>query len=253
MTRLARFAVLLLAAAISAGPAATAADPSSAISIPVPQLPDREMVHYQVVELAGASPATEDLLADGTPPAVLVDFTSRLERIWQRLTLYENAIIAVEVEGDGWRMAKKVRIPDQALDSYKAFFVTDELERFRPWSPGDASRDQTVLRIASGGRDVSRSWPSTAVIPEQIERLRLVLQDVVRALSEDREVTNPIVGYKASIGDVLIGDDQKSYKVVRILQQGALLELESASEPVRRFVAVKDLHLYFFTVRPATP
>jgi hypothetical protein len=233
---------------------ASASEPSkqTTISIPVPQLSDKEMVNYHVVELAGATPVGDDLLIDGRLPKVLINFTARLEEVYQRLTIFENAVLALEMEGDGWRMSKRVRIPEQALDGYREFFTPRELERFRPWSQGDPARDQTVLRITAGETTVERKWASTAVIPEQIERLRLVLQDVVRALSEDREVTNPMAGYDASVGDVLLGDDQKRYRVVGILQQGNLLELQSLTEPVRRFVAKKDLHLYFVAADSAT-
>lgn len=223
------------------------------ISIPVPELPDNQMVQYHVVELAGATLVEDDLLVDGRLPKILINFTERLEGVYERLTIFENAVLAVEMEGEGWRMSKRVRIPAEALDRYRAFFTSDELERFRPWSEGDSQRDQTVLRIATGETSVERKWPSTAVIPEQIERLRLVLHDVLRALSEDREVTNPVTGYEASVGDVLLGDDQKSYKVIGIREQGELLELQSLTEPVRRFVAKKDLHLYFVAAEPATP
>lgn len=255
MNRLPRKTAALLALGALFALTASAAEPSpqTTISIPVPQLSDRQMVNYHVVELAGATPVGDDLLVDGRLPRVLINFTARLDEVYQRLTFFENAILAVEMEGEDWRMSKKVRIPAQALDAYREFFTTEELERFRPWSEGDPTRDQTVLRIATGETTVERKWASTAVIPEQIERLRLVLQDVVRALSEDREVTNPVAGYGASVGDVLLGDDQKSYRVIGILQQGDLLELQSLTEPVRRFVAKKDLHLYFVAAGPPPP
>ncbi|MFN2441798.1 MAG: hypothetical protein ABR517_03850 [Thermoanaerobaculia bacterium] len=227
--------------------------PPTTISIPVPELPDNHMVQYHIVELAGATLVEDDLLVDGRLPKILINFTERLEGVYERLTIFENAVLVVKMEGEGWRMSKRVRIPTEALDKYRAFFTSDELERFRPWSEGDSQRDQTVLRIATGETSVERKWPSTAVIPEQIERLRLVLHDVLRALAEDREVTNPVTGYEASVGDVLLGDDQKSYKVIGIRQQGELLELQSLTEPVRRFVAKKDLHLYFVAAEPATP
>jgi hypothetical protein len=252
MNGLPRKTAALLALATLLALTASAAEPArqTTISIPFPELSDREMVDYHVVELAGATPVGDDLLIDGRLPKILINFTARLEQVYQRLTVFENAILAVEMQGEGWRMSKKVRIPAEALEAYRRFFTTGELERFRPWGEGDPERDQTVLRIATGESTVERKWASTAVLPEQIERLRLVLLDVLRALSEDREVTNPVSGYEASLGDVLLGDDQKSYRVVGILQQGDLLELQSLSEPVRRFVAKKDLHLYFVAAGP---
>ncbi|HEY0787098.1 MAG TPA: hypothetical protein VGE86_00545, partial [Thermoanaerobaculia bacterium] len=63
-------------------------------------------------------------------------------------------------------------------------------------------------------------------------------------------LTNPITLWKPREGDVLIGGDEKKYRVVRILD-GEFIELVCATEPVRRFVPVKDLHLYFVGSLPS--
>ena len=72
--------------------------------------------------------------------------------------------------------------------------------------------------------------------------------DLVRFLAEDREVTNPMIAYTPRLGDRLIGEDQQLYKVTAINNQGAMLELTSTRDPVKIFVATKDVFTYFHAV-----
>lgn len=229
-------------------------EPGAAISIPVPDVSSREFREYEVVELAGARPASESLLVDGRLPAAIIDYDSYLTPLRQRLTLFENGVVAVDMRGAGGTIRKRVLLPPDATAAYREFFSAKTLEAFQPHDEGLVERDQAMLRITPpGGEPVERKFRVTAMLPEPIERFRQVLQDVLRALVEDREVTNPITGWVPALGAVLVGDDQRSYRVVRLIQQGEVLELVSTTEPVRRFVAQKDLHLHFIGVRLPRP
>lgn len=227
-------------------------EPGGAISIPLPDVSTRQFREYEVVELAGARPAGESLLVDGRLPAALVDYEAHLGSIRQRLTLFENGVVVVDMTGAGGTIRKRVLLPDDATAAYREFFSAATLRKFEPKDLGAVGRDRVRLRIASpDGDPVQRTFPVTAVVPEPVERLRQVLQDLLRALVEDREVTNPITGWVPEVGGVLVADDQKTYRVVRLMQNGEVLEMVSTTEPLRRFVATKDLHLYFIGVRPS--
>ena len=46
------------------------------------------------------------------------------------------------------------------------------------------------------------------------------------------------------VGDQLVGDDQKVYRVTRIAD-GDIVELQCLSQPTRLYVEMKDLYHYF--------
>ena len=57
-------------------------------------------------------------------------------------------------------------------------------------------------------------------------------------------MTNSVANYQAQVGDQLVGDDQKIYRVMRIAD-GHIVELQCLSQPTRLYVEMKDLYLYF--------
>ncbi|HEY0590428.1 MAG TPA: hypothetical protein VGF40_01565 [Thermoanaerobaculia bacterium] len=242
-------ACIVLAAAVLAAPA-LAQPEGIAISVPMPDLDSRKFRRYEVVELSGAMPVDGSLLVDGHLPAVVVDYVSQLGSLRQRASIFENGVVSIELSGVGGRVEKKVLLPADALRAYREFFASCDLDSFRPIDHGSET-DQVLLRLATtGGATIEKRFPATSLVPENVERMRLVLDDLLRALSEDREVTNPISLWKPRVGDTLLGGDQKRYTVVRILD-GQFIELLCATEPVRRFVPVKDLHLYFVGSLPS--
>lgn len=237
-------ACIVLAAAILIPPARAQSSEGLAISVPLPDLESRRFRRYEVVELSGAMPVDGALLVDGRLPSVVVDYVSRLGALRQRASIFENGVVSVELSGVGGRVEKKVLLPRDAVDAYRQFFAACDLGSFRPIDRG-SDADHVLLRLAAAdGSTIEKRFPATSIVPENVERMRLVLDDLLRALSEDREVTNPISLWTPQVGDTLLGGDQKQYKVVRILD-GEFIELVCATEPVRRFVPVKDLHLYF--------
>lgn len=241
--------MILLASALMS-PFALAQTEGTAISVPLPDLDSRKYRRYQVIELAGAMPVDGSFLVDGRLPEVVVDYVSQLGKVRQRVSIFENGVVSIELSGVGARVEKKVLMPPDAVAAYRDFFETCEIESYRPLDQG-TDHDRVTLRLARRGRDaVEKRFPATSMVPENVERMRLVLDDLLRALSEDREVTNPISLWTPREGDTLLGGDQKSYRVVRLLQ-GEFIELVCTTEPVRRFVPIKDLHLYFVGAVPS--
>lgn len=240
--------ILLAAAVVS--PLALAQSEGTAISVPLPDLDSRKFRKYEVVELSGALPVGGSLLVDGELPAPIVDYLTRLRSIRQRVSIFENGVISVELSGAGGRVEKKVLMPPDAVASYREFFASCDLGSFRPIDQGSEDDRVTIRLFDPDGGSIEKRFPATALIPENVERMRLVLDDLLRALSEDREVTNPISLWEPREGDTLLGGDQKTYRVVRLLQ-GEFIELVCTTEPVRRFVPIKDLHLYFVGAVPS--
>ena len=235
--------MILLASALMS-PFALAQTEGIAISVPLPDLDARKFRRYEVIELSGAMPVDGSLLIDGRLPAVIVEYVSQLGTIRQRVTIFENGVVSIELSGVGGRVEKKVLMPADAVAAYRAFFETCEIERYRPLDEGTDQDRVTMRLVPREGDAIVKRFPATSLVPENVERMRLVLDDLLRALSEDREVTNPISLWTPREGDTLLGGDQKSYRVVRLLQ-GEFIELVCTTEPVRRFVPIKDLHLYF--------
>ena len=91
---------------------------------------------------------------------------------------------------------------------------------------------------------MERTFDPMGTLPKRLADQVLPLEDLLRALYEDRAVTNTVAGYKPKAGDELVGDDRRIYRVERVVD-GRLVELRCLSQPMRLYVAAKDLYLYF--------
>ncbi len=83
-----------------------------------------------------------------------------------------------------------------------------------------------------------------AALPRVMNDEITPLRDLLRAITEDRTVTNSVAGYMPKEGDELVGDDRKVYRVMRIMND-SIVELRCLSQPTTIYVAVKDLYNYF--------
>ena len=57
-------------------------------------------------------------------------------------------------------------------------------------------------------------------------------------------ITN-IAGYEPKLGDELVGDDNKIYRVERIIEDKQVVQLRCTTQPTVIFVAKRDLYNYF--------
>ena len=108
-------------------------------------------------------------------------------------------------------------------------------------------RDDRIARLrvyGDGGKYVERSYDPIVVLPKSMTDQVLPLQDLLRAMSEDRGITNTIAGYVPAVGDQLVADDQKVYRVERIIEN-QMVELKCINQPTTIYVAIKDLYNYF--------
>ena len=94
------------------------------------------------------------------------------------------------------------------------------------------------------GKFEERSYDPMGTLPKRLADQVVPLEDLLRALYEDRAVTNTVAGYKPKAGDELVGDDRRIYRIERVVDD-RLVELRCLSQPMRLYVAAKDLYLYF--------
>lgn len=219
--------------------------PGSALSLPMPTSRQADLSRYEIPELAGAEVVRGSHLVDGRLPYPLADYSATVGKLTQRISIFENGIIAVSMKGAGGSIRKRIRIPPDALEAYRKVLEAETLDTFWSQPPGTTA-DRAVLRIYRDDRShVERTFNPTIVQSASIDRPLQILNDLLRALSEDREATNPITGYTPRVGDHLVSDDEQTFRVVAVLQNGEYLELVSTREPLTLYVAMKDLHNYF--------
>ncbi len=216
-----------------------------AIATPIPT--NRGMRKYDIPDLAGAQQALGSQLLDGRLRKPLMDLLTREGAVEQRISVFEGGLVVVNMTGAA-TIRKKVLIPDHALVSYlktinaKALGLVDA----RALVPPDRD-SRALLRVyAEDGTYVERTFNPTRVLPKELNDQITPLRDLLRAVSEDRSVTSSVAGYEPKAGDELVADDQKVYRVMRVVEGGEyVVELKCLDAPTTIYVAKKDLHLYF--------
>lgn len=220
----------------------------AAIATPGPRKP---MKKYDVPDLAGASQAIGSQLIDGRLPKPLLDYLAVSDDVHQRISLFEGGLVVVNMTGAS-AIRKKVIIPPDALAAYLEAASADALRKVDQKSlaaPKPARHAQ--LRVYDKeGAYVERVFDPGHVLPKTLNRPIAPLKDLLRAISEDRDVTSSVAGYEPKPGDELVADDQKVYRVVRVAEPNGVVELKCLSAPTTVYIAKKDLHQYFVGARP---
>lgn len=226
------------------------APPGTGISVPLddPRVDPRKL---ELPELAGTRQALGSQLVDGRLPRPLIDYSARVDAYLQRITIFETGLVSIHFDSPGGRIQKRLILPPDAVEVYRTELSAAKLDRIRKHELIDDSpgKRATIRVYDSAGTPVERSFNSTSLLPHDMEQFRTVLQDLLRALIQDRDVTNTVTGYKPAVGDRLVTDDQKTYRVVRVIQDGKYVELVSLSDPTRMLIASEDLHKHFIGSR----
>jgi len=223
----------------------------TAIAIPRPDPRDHDPEKYEIPELSGASSGRGSHLVGGALPRPVLHYIVRLPGILQRMTIFENGLVVVHVNNDGTTIMKQLVLPLDAVATYRTHVspagleVIQENGRDSGPSPG-----RSVIRsYRDDGSFVERSFDPTLILRAELTQKKIILDDLLRALAEDREVSNPLTGYRPKLGDVLVADDQKSYKITRIIDQGTIVELTCTTDPLKMYVSSKELYNYFIGKR----
>ena len=217
---------------------------AGAISTPIPTR--RGYRKYDIPDLAGARQAVGSQLLDGRLRKPLLDFITAEGNVQQRVSVFEGGLVVVNMTGGG-TIRKKLLIPEDALRSYVRSASADALRAIRQdaLAPAEPQR-RSVLRVYDAdGTFVERSFNPTRVLPKGLSDQIEPLRDLLRAISEDRSVTSSVAGYEPKAGDELVADDQKVYRVIRVVDGANVVELKCLDAPTTIFVAKSDLHLYF--------
>lgn len=220
------------------------ASPDAVAATPVPT--KRGFKKYDIPDLAGAQQALGSQLIDGRLRRPLVDFITTEGPIQQRVSIFEGGLVVVNMTGAAV-IRKKLLIPEDALQSYVAAVSPEALSAIEPESlmPAEANHRSRLRVYRADGRFVERSFNPTRVLPKPLNDQIVPLRDLLRAVSEDRSVTSSVAGYEPKAGDELVADDQKIYRVTRVVDGADVVELRCLDAPTTIYVAKKDLHLYF--------
>ena len=220
----------------------------AAIATPGPR---KAMKKYDVPDLAGATQALGSQLIDGRLPKPLIDYLAISGGVEQRVSLFEGGLVVINMTGAS-AIRKKVLIPADSLAAYTAAITAEALMAVDPHSllVPDPSRRAQIRVYDAEGNYVERIFDPRSVLPKELNDPVAPMRDLLRAISEDREVTSSVAGYEPKAGDELVADDQKVYRVMRVVEPSGVVELKCLTAPTTMYVAKKDLSQYFVGAKP---
>ena len=222
------------------------APPGAVIATPLPERQRRQMRKLDIPELVGAKQALGSQLIDGRLPKPVLDYVVVENNVEQRLSIFEKGLVVVHMTGaGGTTMLKRVLIPDDALKAYLKSATADALARVgkKDVSAPDNNR-RSLLRIyRADGEHVELSFDPVGVIPKSLGDQIHPIEDLIRAISLDRTVTSSVADYQPKVGDELVSDDRKTWRVERVMN--SVVQLHCLSQPMIIYVDKKDLANYF--------
>jgi hypothetical protein len=217
-----------------------------AIAVPLPERDRKRLSKYEIPELIGCRQALGSQRIDGRLPKPLVDYSVSTTAVFQRLSIFEGGLVVIEARGAGGTIRKKVIIPPDALQIYlraispAALAAVPVRELTKPRNTRGA-----LFRVYDAQQNfVERQFDPMTMLPKTLSDQVVPMQDLLRAIYQDRTVTNSVAGYMPKAGDQLVGDDKKVYEVTRVVSD-KIVELHCLSEPTKIYVDVKDLYNYF--------
>ena len=222
------------------------APPGAVIATPLPEKQRRQMKKYDIPELVGAKQALGSQLIDGRLPKPIIDYVVVDHDIEQRISIFEHGLVVVRMIGaGGTSMLKRVILPDETLKSYMGAASPDLLMQVRSKdvSQPDARRRSLLRVYRDTGEHVELAFDPVGVIPKRLGDQVHPLEDLLRAISLDRTVTNSVADYQPQVGDELVSDDRKTWRVERVMNE--IVELRCLGQPSIVYIDKKDLYNYF--------
>jgi hypothetical protein len=229
-----------------------AVNPDSIIAIPLPPKSQRQMKKYETPELVGARQALGSQLVDGDLPHPMLDYVTKSGLIEERLSMFEGGLIVVSMNGVGGNMHKKLLIPIDALAAYRRAAAPEKLQLIRTNDVSKPAPERhSLLRIyRADGTHVELQFDPAGSIPKTLADEIRPLEDLLRVIAEDRTVTSTVAGYEPAVGDELVGDDQRIWRVERITKEG-LIQLRCTGQPTVVYIDKHFLYNYFIGKRSA--
>lgn len=217
-----------------------------AIATPLPEAQRRKLKKLDIPELSGARQALGSQLVDGALPRPVIDYVSTDGKVRERISFFEHGLVVVDVTGGGGTIRKRVLLPDDAFRSYTGSITAARLAAVRADAlapPRDGRR--SVLRVYDApGHFVEREFDPMSTPPKRLSDQVVPMQDLLRAIYQDRAVTNSVSNYAPKEGDELVGDDNRVWRVKRVIGS-KIVVLECTTQPMSMYVDVHDLHNYF--------
>jgi hypothetical protein len=219
----------------------------SVIAVPVPEMGRRMRKQYDLPELVGARQAIGSQLINGELPKPLLDYVTRNGKLEQRISFFEGNLVVIRLSGAGGTIQKKVILPEDAVKKYLEAASATTLRSVREDDVSAPTEDRRALirRYDPTLGIVERQFDPAGARPRRLHNQLLPLEELLRVLSEDRTVTSTVAGYEPQIGDELVGDDNRTYRVARIIKESGVVELRCTTQPTIMYVAKKDLYNYF--------
>lgn len=217
-----------------------------AIATPLPEREARKLRKYNIEELAGSHQAIGSQLVAGHLPKPMLDYHVRSSALDQRLSFFEGGLVVVRMSGAGGTIQKRVIIPADATKKYMELASADRVERIgKNELTAPQPNRAASFRVYRNDGYVERTFDPSGSQPKALHDALMPLQDLLRAISEDRGVTSTLPNYDPKVGDELVADDRKTWRVERIITNGDIVELHCTSQPTVMYVARKDLYNYF--------
>jgi len=218
-----------------------------AIAVPLPEQQRRRLRKYDLDELAGSKQAIGPQLIDGRLPRPLLDYSIHGGLLDQRLSIFEGGLVVVRMTGAGGTIQKRVIIPAGALKKYLEAASPEKMATIGPREISQPAPNRAAfLRVyRDGPLYVERVFDPAGGHPKLLHDAIILLEDLLRAISEDRNVTNTVARYDPKVGDELVADDRKTWRVERVMQNGDVVQLRCTPQPMVIYVAKKDLYNYF--------
>lgn len=217
-----------------------------AIAPPLNEAQRRKLKKYDIPELSGARQALGSQLVNGALPRPIIDFISIDGKVSERISFFEGRLVAIDVTGSGATIRKRVLLPDDAFRSYTTTITAARLAAIRTSAltpPRDGRR--AALRVYDApDHFVEREYDPMSRTPKSLSDPVVAMQDLLRAIYQDRAVTNSVSNYAPREGDELVGDDSRVWRVKRVIA-AKIAVLECVTQPMTMYVDVHDLHNYF--------
>ncbi|HEX7191002.1 MAG TPA: hypothetical protein VF381_05455, partial [Thermoanaerobaculia bacterium] len=223
-----------------------AVNPDSIIAIPLPPKSNRQMKKYESPELVGARQALGSQLIDGDLPHPLLDYVTKSGLVEERISMFEGGLTVVSMSGAGGNMHKKLLIPIDAVAAYRRAASPEKLALIRNEDVSKPAIERhSLLRIyRADGSHVELQFDPSGSVPKTLADEIRPLEDLLRVVAEDRTVTSTVAGYEPAVGDELVGDDQRIWRIERVTDQG-VIELHCVGQPTIVYIDKHFLYNYF--------
>lgn len=211
------------------------------------QSPPKDSQDQDVPELAGAERVEGIPLVDGKLPKPFVDYCLTVRDSTEKLSLFQSGLVVVSTTSGKTTVRKSVLIPPGAVDEYRKFLTPARLaatqQPDRHLAP--TSSTETIRITDEDGQSAIRVIDPATAISSDLGRIRFLVQDLVRVVEEDKEITNPMIDYVPKAGDVLVGNDMSTWTIVSVHATQGFIEVASTSSPVSMYVQIKELEEKF--------